>query len=104
LGVITLVSSAREYGQADVELAEEIGRRVGLAIENQRLLRRAEAQARRERALAELGNRAIATSTEDALRAAVGLVARELEVELAAVFELREREEDLVLREAMGFP
>ncbi|HEY8430366.1 MAG TPA: GAF domain-containing protein, partial [Sandaracinaceae bacterium] len=104
LGAVTLVSSSREYGAADVELAEEFGRRVGLAVENQRLLRRAQVQARRERALAELGSRAIATSTEDALRASVALVARELDVELAAVFELREREHDLVLREAVGFP
>ncbi|MBI2930552.1 MAG: GAF domain-containing protein [Planctomycetes bacterium] len=44
VGVITLVSStsARVFGPADVALAEELARRVGLAIENARLYQKAQ--------------------------------------------------------------
>src|SRR5690606_24125080 len=101
LGAISL-SSERNYDAGDVGRAEEIGHRLGLAIENLRLVRRAESQAQRERALAALGSDAISASTDSTLRGAVELVARELDVELTAVFELRERGEELVLREAIG--
>jgi serine phosphatase RsbU (regulator of sigma subunit) len=41
IGVITLVSaeSGRAYGRGDLELAEELGRRAGTAVENARLYR-----------------------------------------------------------------
>ncbi|MDQ4105735.1 MAG: DUF4118 domain-containing protein [Actinomycetota bacterium] len=44
LGAITLVSaeSGRRYGNADLELAEEMGRRAGLAIDNARLYEEAQ--------------------------------------------------------------
>ncbi|HEU4563620.1 MAG TPA: ATP-binding protein, partial [Gemmatimonadaceae bacterium] len=56
LGALTLVSaeSRRRYGERDLELAVELGRRAGLAVENARLF--ADAQA--ARAEAEAANRA----------------------------------------------
>jgi len=44
LGALTLVSaeSGRRYGPADLALAEELGRRAGLAVDNARLYREAE--------------------------------------------------------------
>ncbi|MGQ9681313.1 MAG: ATP-binding protein [Anaerolineae bacterium] len=45
MGTITLVAaeSGRRFSQADLELAEELGRRVGLALDNARLYQRAQA-------------------------------------------------------------
>jgi signal transduction histidine kinase len=56
VGSLTFVSlkAERRYGQADLEFAEEIGRRAGLAIDNARLYRQAE----QARADAEGANRA----------------------------------------------
>ena len=57
LGTITLVSAEgrRRYEEADLELAEELGRRAALAVENARLYEEAQREiARRERAQEEI--------------------------------------------------
>jgi PAS domain S-box-containing protein len=57
LGAITLVSaeSGRRYGEADLELAEEVARRAALAVDNARLYEEAQREiAEREWAQAEL--------------------------------------------------
>jgi PAS domain S-box-containing protein len=57
LGAITLVSaeSGRRYGEADLELAEELARRAALAVDNARLYAEAQKEiAERERAREEL--------------------------------------------------
>jgi GAF domain-containing protein/PAS domain-containing protein len=53
LGAISFVyaESGREYSTADLELAEELGRRAGLALDNARLLQAEQAANRRLRAL-----------------------------------------------------
>ena len=52
-GVLTMVSaeSGRSYGTADLDLARELGRRAGLAVENSLLLAEAKAAAERMAAL-----------------------------------------------------
>ncbi len=53
--LLLITESSRRYGPADLALAQEIGRRAGLAIENVRLLRQAqEAREEAERRAAEL--------------------------------------------------
>ncbi len=42
LGVVALISATRGYGEADLHLAEELGRRAALSFENARLYRAAE--------------------------------------------------------------
>lgn len=57
LGAVTLVSaeSGRRYGEADLEIAEELARRGALAVDNARLYEEAQKEiAERERAQAEL--------------------------------------------------
>jgi PAS domain S-box-containing protein len=43
-GVLVLISSARRYGSEDLALAEEVGRRAAIAVDNARLLMDAERQ------------------------------------------------------------
>jgi PAS domain S-box-containing protein len=58
LGTITFVSaeSARVFDEVDLRLAEEIGRRAGLAMENALLFREAEERAQASRALATIAD------------------------------------------------
>jgi PAS domain S-box-containing protein len=58
LGTITFVSaeSGRSFDAADLRLAEEIGRRAGLAMENALLYREAEERAQASRALATIAD------------------------------------------------
>lgn len=72
LGVLTL-ASARRHGDADVALAEELGRRVGVAVENARLFEMAQTERRR----AEEANR-----TKDEF---LGMVSHELRTPLSAM-------------------
>lgn len=68
LGVITLVSaeSARRYEPRDLEMAEDLGRRAGVAIENARLFE-AERSARQAAQAAEQHREAIQTISDAAL-------------------------------------
>lgn len=72
LGVLTVVS-ARPHGDADIALAEELGRRVGVAVENARLFEMAQTERRR----AEEANRA-----KDEF---LGMVSHELRTPLSAM-------------------
>jgi PAS domain S-box-containing protein len=58
LGTITLVAAeeTRRFDELDLRLAEEVGRRAGLALENARLYREAEERARASRALATIAD------------------------------------------------
>ena len=58
LGAVTLVAaeSGRTYGQADLELAEELARRAAIAVDNAELYRRAEERAQAAQVLATVGD------------------------------------------------
>ena len=58
LGTLTFVATTatRSYGEAELRLAEEIGRRAGLAMENALLYREAEERAQASRALATIAD------------------------------------------------
>jgi PAS domain S-box-containing protein len=58
LGAITLVSATpgRRFGTEDLKLAEELGRRAAMAIENARLYRDSEERAQAARVLASIGD------------------------------------------------
>src|SRR5581483_8219037 len=52
LGALSLATTRRPYTRADLELAQELARRAGQAVENARLFERAEQGARAAEALA----------------------------------------------------
>jgi PAS domain S-box-containing protein len=55
-GALTLVAESRELGDADFELAQELGARAAIAVENARLYREAERRAEAALALAYVGD------------------------------------------------
>ncbi|MBI5105144.1 MAG: SpoIIE family protein phosphatase [Solirubrobacterales bacterium] len=113
LGAITFVGaeSGRRYAARDLELAEELGRRAGLALDNARLLE-AEREARRaaerlSRRLAALRNVAELALThadlDDLLRALLAEVVTATGADHAVVMLPDEDAEHLVIRAAIGF-
>jgi PAS domain S-box-containing protein len=70
LGAITLVAAepSRQFDELDLRLAEEIGRRVGLALENALLYLEAEERAQASRALATIADGVILVDRADVVR------------------------------------
>src|SRR5919202_1317984 len=92
LGVITFVAaeSGRQYGPADLTLAEDFARRAALAVDNARLFATARKDARRKAALAALtAELAAAGEPRAVLERAVDAAAELLEAHTAAAFLCR---------------
>ena len=70
LGVISLVSaeSGRRYGPEDLALAEELARRVGIAVENAQLYREVEERAQAARVLETVGDGVFVVDTNGVVR------------------------------------
>jgi signal transduction histidine kinase/ActR/RegA family two-component response regulator len=104
VGAITFGSTSerRRYRHEDLVFAEQLGHRVGMAVDNANLYAAAQAQALRASALAELGRQAISSPTGETMTQAVELVARHLDVGLALVLERTGGGHDLIVRSSHG--
>jgi signal transduction histidine kinase len=79
----------RRYGPADLGLLSELARRAALAVDNALLYRAVERAAKRQAAVAALGQQALTGgSPQDLLDEAVELIRRTLEVPYAKVLEV----------------
>jgi signal transduction histidine kinase len=91
LGVISVGyrDDRRRYGPAELELVSELARRAALAVDNALLYRAIERFARRQAAIAALGQRALAGGPlKELLRAAVDVVVETLDLSHAKLLEL----------------
>ncbi len=119
-GAITLVTaeSGRRYGPSDLALAEDLARRVAIAIDNARLYTEAEqalfvrdralanlrANLLQQAAVAELGQCALASSGLSTLMdETLRLVVETLEVEYCEILELLSGGDVLLLRAGLGW-
>ncbi|HUG48135.1 MAG TPA: GAF domain-containing protein [Candidatus Limnocylindria bacterium] len=106
LGVISAGyrDDRRRYGPPELELLSELARRAALAVDNALLYRAIERAEKRQAALAELGQRALAGGpAQELLNEAVALVARTLEVPYAKILEVPATGERLRLVAGVGW-
>ncbi|CAN5862750.1 hypothetical protein BH24CHL6_BH24CHL6_09240 [soil metagenome] len=94
----------RRYGPADLGLLSELARRAALAVDNALLYRAIERAAKRQAAVAALGQQALAGGPpQKLLDEAVELVRRTLEVPYAKVLELPAAGDQLLLVAGAGW-